>query len=377
MQLYIHIPFCKQKCLYCDFNSYANVDDGAKFSYLSALNREIRLAAEKYGSSKIDTVYIGGGTPSVLEENSIKSLVKALKSAFSFENVKEFTIECNPESVSEEKLELYKELGINRISIGVQSLLDENLRAIRRLHDRKTAISTLELAGKYFDNVSCDVIVGLPFDTLNSAENELRELAGLVKHISVYALTLEENTPLAKKVKDGGLLLPDDDETEDMLETAERVLADCGLYKYEVSNYAREGFESKHNSGYWTGEEYLGFGAGAHSYIKTIDGQNALTAPIRFSEPKNLNAYIAGINCAESFDMIPRMDMQALSEVDIWNEKIMLGLRMKKGVESELLAGRIPAELEGYFVSENGRTALTPRGMAVMNSILIRIMRFD
>jgi len=376
MELYIHLPFCKSKCQYCDFNSCAGADDSLIFSYLSALNREIRFAGETYAKAAIDTVYIGGGTPSMLDGGKIASVCRVLGESFDLSGVKEFTIECNPESLDADKLAVYKRAGINRISIGVQSLDDANLKSIGRLHDAKTALEKTALAREYFDNVSCDIIVGLSYDTQESVKAEIGTLAPLVKHISVYALTLEDGTPLAKRVEDGRVILPSDDEVADMLDIAENVLASYGLFKYEVSNYAVKGKESIHNTGYWSDEEYLGFGAGAHSYIKTKDGQSPLAAPVRFAHPKDINAYIAGINCAGAFDNIPRAEMTVLSEKDVWNERIMLGLRTVQGVKSELIKDNIPPELKCYFKEDNGYTSLTRAGMCVMNSILVRIMRF-
>lgn len=376
MQLYIHLPFCKSKCRYCDFNSCANVDEGTVFSYLAALNREIRFAAEAYGKCHIDTVYIGGGTPSMLDHKKIQSLCRVLGEHFDLANISEFSIECNPESIDELKLAAYREAGINRISIGVQSLNDFNLKGVGRLHDSAQAIQKLKLAGEYFDNISCDVIVGLPYDTTESVAFEIKTLAPLVTHMSVYALTLENGTPLYERVNEGKVILPSDDETADMLVVAEDVLKEYGLNKYEVSNFARQGMESRHNLGYWTGEEYLGLGAGAHSYVKTKDGKEPLAAHIRFAEPRDINAYIAGINCADRFDAVPRAEMNVLTDKDLWNEAVMLGLRTVRGVKKSLLDGYIPDELKGYFKTQGEYISLTRAGMAVMNSILVRIMRF-
>lgn len=375
MQIYIHLPFCKSKCAYCDFNSSANVAESTVFGYLSALNREIRLAGATYPKAKIDTVYIGGGTPSLLSANNINSIARVIKENFDTSALEEFTIECNPESVDGEKLSAYKEAGINRISLGVQSLDDANLRTVGRLHDSATAIEKLKLAREYFDNVSCDVIVGLPYDTEDAVARELQTLAPLVDHASVYALTVEEGTPLDGRVKEGRVILPSDDEVADFLSVAEDVLESNGFNRYEVSNYAREGRESQHNMGYWTDAEYLGLGAGAHSYVKTKDGETPLPANIRFAHPKDINAYVAGINCAPDFEGIPRAEMTVLDGKDVWNERVMLGLRTSRGVKSELLDGAIPNELKCYFKTQGGYVSLTRAGMNVMNSILVRIMK--
>jgi len=375
MEIYIHLPFCKSKCAYCDFNSLSGQEEGTVFSYLSALNREILLAGDAYGKAEISTVYIGGGTPSLLDSGRIKSILKVLGEHFRIRDDAEISIECNPESITSEKLADYKEAGINRMSIGVQSLDDANLKSIGRLHDRNIAISKIKLARQYFDNASCDIIVGLPYDTNDTVKEEIETLAPLVNHMSVYALTLEEGTPLALRAEEGKILLPSDDETEDYLELAEEILEKHGLIKYEVSNFASDGMECRHNLGYWTDEEYLGLGAGAHSYIKTSDGKNPLPTPIRFAHPRDIHAYIAGVNCANAFDMIPRAEMRVLDEKDVFNEAVMLGLRTSKGVKSGILNGHIPEELKGFFKEADGYTSLTRAGMAVMNSLLVRILK--
>ncbi len=374
MELYIHLPFCKAKCQYCDFNSYAGCDDATVFTYLAALNREIAFASKQYGEARIDTVYIGGGTPSMLDSKRITSLCRALNEHFDLSGVKEFSIEANPESITEEKLAAYSEAGINRISLGVQSLDDRNLKSVGRLHDSETAIEKIELAGRYFDNVSADVIIGLPYDSIELVKREISELAPRLKHMSVYQLTLEEGTPLKKRVDEGRVLLPDSDETADMTDAAVAALRERGLERYEVSNFARRGFESKHNMGYWTREEYIGLGAGSHSLLKTSDGSKPLAKEIRFANPKDLNAYIGGVNCVDSFDAIPRVEMSVLSEKDILNEQIMLGLRTSRGVDAKLTQGMIPKELERFFKREGDRIALTDRGIEVMNGILVRIL---
>lgn len=373
MQLYIHLPFCKCKCQYCDFNSYAGYDDATVFSYMSALTREIGFAAKRFDKASIDTVYIGGGTPSMLEIKNIARVCNALRDNFDIGNVKEYTIECNPESIEEDKLKAYKDFGINRISIGVQSLNDDNLRSMGRLHDSKTAIEKIELASRYFDNVSADLIIGLPYDTESVIANEIDKVAPLVSHISMYELSVEEGTPLAKRVSEGSVWLPDDDEVADLFDVAIDTASKHGLERYEVSNFARKGRYSKHNFGYWTREEYLGIGAGAHSYIRTSDGEKLLANEIRFASPKDVHAYIAGINCVDAYDAVPRTDMCVLSKDDCEKEKIMLGLRTVSGVDESLLEGKIPADCERFFVRKDGKIALTREGMAVMNSILIRI----
>ncbi len=375
MQLYIHIPFCKQKCRYCDFNSYACVDDALKVSYFAALNRELKFAAEAYSAAKISTVYIGGGTPSAVESVRICNIIKQIKDRFDCSELEEVTIECNPESMTEEKLSAYRQCGIDRISIGVQSLDDRNLRSVGRLHDAAQALDKLALAAKYFDNISADVIIGLPYDSAEAVRREASVLAPLVQHMSAYQLTLEEGTELARRVREGKVMLPTDDEVADMQDAVIDALAGQGFERYEVSNFAREGRRSKHNMGYWTGREYIGLGAGAHSYVATSDGEKPLAGGLRFASPKDLNAYIAGVNCASDFQGIPRAQIDVIDAQDGVEERIMLGLRTSDGVNGELLKGRIPDDLARFFERKGDNLRLNRDGMAVMNSILIKILK--
>ncbi len=373
--VYVHIPFCKAKCAYCDFYSFKPGNDAIVFSYLSALRQEIKFAAKKFDKAKVSTIYIGGGTPSTLSENQLKSVINAL-GEFDLSNLEEFTVECNPESLTEEKLALMRELGVNRISIGVQSLSDLNLRSIRRLHNSQQATNALELSGKYFDNVSADLIIGLPYDDDELVESEIKELAQYVKHMSVYQLTLAENTPLFELAKKGKLLLPSDDEVAKFQHIAVSTLSDLGFERYEVSNFAKSGFKSKHNMAYWTGEEYIGIGAGAASFVKTKDGAERLQSPVRFSSPAQVNAYIGGINCVSAFDDVPRTDMEVISSSGEKLERIMLGLRTCNGVKKELVEGKISDDIKKYFVDKGENVALTEEGMEIMNTLLLRLLEF-
>lgn len=373
MEIYIHIPFCRSKCAYCDFNSRAGADDATIFSYVSALKRELKYAGEKFGAACVKTIYIGGGTPSLLKEAQIERIADAVFKYFKTE-VSEFSIECNPESVSAEKLKAYRSAGINRISIGVQSLNDYNLRSIGRIHTAKTALAALELAGKYFDNISADLIVGLPYDTEKIVREETKTTAALACHISAYCLTLEEGAPLYRRWDKGEIILPDDDETQALFEAASDELESGGFERYEISNFAYNGKKSEHNYGYWTREEYIGVGAGAHSLIKTYDGEKPLEKEIRFASLKDINAYIAGINCGGSFDNVPRAEFSILDEDEIEKERIMLGLRTAEGIDAKLLEGKISGDLKEFFTFKEGKAALNKRGMAVMNSVLSELI---
>ena len=205
-------------------------------------------------------------------------------------------------------------------------------------------------------------------------KSELDEAGGLVPHVSAYELTLEEGTPLARDAEEGKVWLPDDDETAEYLEIAVDTLAEHGLERYEVSNFARRGAECRHNCGYWTREEYIGLGAGAHSLVKSAADGSPLSEEIRFASPKDVNAYIGGVNCVETFDDVPRVEMSVLSESEIRAEEIMLGLRTREGIREELLAGRDTSRVESFLTRENGRVRLTRHGLAVMNSVLAELI---
>lgn len=374
MELYLHFPFCKKKCAYCDFTSYANCGEALVFSYLTALKREIRFAGERFPEARIDTVYLGGGTPSLMSAKDIAGVFGTLLTSFPHYAPEEVSVEVNPESASDDVLSAFRDAGVNRVSMGVQSLSDDNLRSVGRVHDAATARAAAARIAKKFDNFSLDIIVGLPYDTPQLVRDEVREVGGLAPHVSVYELTLEEGTPLAAAAEEGRVWLPDDDEIADYMETATDALAECGLERYEVSNFARRGFECRHNLGYWTREEYLGLGAGAHSLVKTAREGAPLAREIRFASPKDLNAYIGGVNCVESFDDVPRVEMSVLSPADVRTELVMLGLRTREGVDESLLKDRDLSPVESFLEREGGRVRLTRRGVAVMNSVLAEMI---
>lgn len=373
MQLYLHFPFCKSKCRYCDFNSFACHDKNEIIDYLTWLDAEILLASKEYGGAKIDTIYLGGGTPSLLDEDLIFSACEKLWQNFDLSGVKEWTIECNPESLSKQKLEVYKRIGINRVSIGVQSLFDDNLRAIGRLHDAEGAIEAIKLAREYFQNVSADLIIGLPYDTKERVKKQVETLAPLVEHLSIYELSVEKGTALEKLVKSGKIVLPNDDETQELFDVAYDKASALGFDRYEVSNFAKDGKVSLHNLGYWQREEYIGFGAGAHSFLRTKEGKTPLEKPRRFANFCNLKEYAKAVQNAQKYGDIPRDFVEILSEKDCKNEEIMLSLRTKFGVREELLQN-LPQNLEKFFARGNGRICLTREGMAVMNSVLVEIL---
>ena len=276
--IYIHIPFCKHRCAYCDFNTYAGQEDSIP-AYITALINEIEaVAALKPNPINVHTVFFGGGTPSLLSAPQFDSVLKALRTAFTFSTDAEISIEANPGTISPEKLNAIRKSGINRISFGVQSANTEELRMLERIHDFFTVIEAVSTARKAgFDNLNLDLIYGLPQQTLSTWQTTLQRIVDLhPEHISAYALTLEHGTPFGRWSSKGLLPLPDPDLAAEMYEYAEEFLAANGYVNYEISNWAKPNYACKHNLQYWRGLPYLAFGAGAHGYANGYRYSNVL-----------------------------------------------------------------------------------------------------
>ena len=262
--MYIHIPFCKQRCLYCDFVTSVESNEGIMSNYVDSLIEDIRVANKEGKLSSIETIYIGGGTPTHLGNKLLTSLIYFLSITLDFSKLKEFTIECNPESLNDPLVKDLYSLGVNRLSLGVQTFNDEFLNMIGRVHDSNKARSAIEMALARFENVSIDLMCGLPGQALLNWEEDLDTAVKFdIKHISVYPLTLERTTPLAKFIRKRKLPGIDEDLQADMMEAADNFLRDFDFARYEVSNYSKPGFESMHNLSYWTGVPYIGFGKSA------------------------------------------------------------------------------------------------------------------
>jgi oxygen-independent coproporphyrinogen-3 oxidase len=276
--IYIHIPFCKHRCAYCDFNTYAGQEDSIP-AYVSALINEIEAVATlKPNLINVHTVFFGGGTPSLLSAPQFDSVLKALRAAFTFSADAEISIEANPGTISPEKLNAIRKSGINRISFGVQSANTEELRMLERIHDFFTVIEAVSTARKAgFDNLNLDLIYGLPQQTLSTWQTTLQRIVDLhPEHVSAYALTLEHGTPFGRWSSKGLLPLPDPDLAAEMYEYAEEFLAANGYVNYEISNWAKPNYACKHNLQYWRGLPYLAFGAGAHGYANGYRYSNVL-----------------------------------------------------------------------------------------------------
>jgi putative coproporphyrinogen dehydrogenase len=327
--LYIHIPFCKQKCSYCDFCSYANKESFIK-RYIQCVLKEI---IEVGNNNKIDfengkddlflvkTIYIGGGTPSLIDSKYIVQIIEDIKLNFEIDEKAEITIEVNPGTVTLEKLEDYNKVGINRLSIGLQSTHEHLLKEIGRIHTYLDFLDTFRFAREAgFENINVDLMIGLPNQTLEEVKDSIEEIVSMEpEHISVYSLILEENTPLFKKVEEG-LELPNEDLERKMYWAVKQTLEQNNYIHYEISNFAKKGYESKHNLDCWNQKEYIGFGVAAHSY----------TNGIRYSNIENLEQYIKNYDedkTEENLVFHEKQDMEAMQK-----EYMLLGLRKIDGV---------------------------------------------
>ena len=365
--IYIHIPFCARKCNYCDFLSAPETRE-TKERYLSLLDREMQLYKEIVSAREADTLFIGGGTPSFLETDLTDKLLCSVKKWIPSENLKEFTIECNPNSVTEEKLNLYKEAGVTRISLGMQSACDEELKKLGRLHSVKEFEKAYELVRKHgFERVNIDVMAAIPGQTTESYKHTLEYVVGLSpEHISSYSLIIEEGTPFYDKYRENPPV--DEDTDRQMYDLTKEILGRHGYHRYEISNYAKEGQECIHNLKYWQGGDYLGFGLGAASCMEHE----------RWSNVRGLTDYEDRICRGQK----PVEQTEELGEEEQKAEFMFLGLRCMEGVSAERFEKRFHQSLEEWYGKVlhkyenmglmrlvNGNWQLTEQGIDVSNHI--------
>ena len=316
--VYVHIPFCKQKCYYCDFISYCNKDNLIN-DYIKTVKKEIRLQNIQ---SWITTIYIGGGTPSYIDSKYIKQIVNEIKKKNVVKEA-EITIEVNPGTVTEEKLKEYRECGINRLSIGLQVTQNEILKQIGRIHNLNQFLETYKLARKVgFKNINVDLMIGLPNQKIQDLKESLNEIIKLnPEHISVYSLIVEDGTPIANKIQNRELELPSEETERNMYWYVKNTLELNGYRHYEISNFAKNGYESKHNMNCWNQKHYFGFGVAAHSYRDIT----------RYSNTNNIEEYIKNVK-AERLDR-NRIIHEIQKEYDTKKEYMLLGLRKINGIQ--------------------------------------------
>lgn len=387
--IYIHIPFCMKKCNYCDFLSFEG-KQGEKENYIFALMKEIDKWGELYGKKGKDyqviTIYFGGGTPSLLESEYIEEILCTLKDSYTLKSDIEITIECNPKTADYNKFCSYLKTGINRLSIGLQSVHNDELKRIGRIHTWEDFLQTYyaaESAG--FSNINLDIMSALPDQTYDKYHQTLENVVRLnPKHISSYSLIIEEGTLFFDMYRKGLLHLPDEDLERQMYYHTNKFLEQNGYYRYEISNYARTGYESKHNSSYWRRKNYLGFGLGASSLIDNIRFQNVndFTQYIQRYFQNNEN-YSNNIE-----EILPYYkEVQILSEREQMEEFMFLGLRMTKGIskiEFERLYKKSFDEIYGQVIkklaeldlicTKKDTVRLTEKGIDVSNQVLAEFL---
>lgn len=341
--IYIHIPFCACKCNYCDFLSCKS-DYDTMNRYVDALINEIRIESGYINNKNIRTIFIGGGTPSILQTKLMEKILKAINEFFNLDNLLEFTIECNPGTLTKEKLELYKQYNINRLSIGLQSANDNELKMLGRIHSFDKFLESYNLARECgFFNINIDIMSALPYQTLESYEDTLNKVLALSpEHISAYSLIVEEGTNMEKMVKNAKEnILPDEKTEREMYYNTKRILSEKGYYRYEISNYAKKGKESLHNLSYWERIPYIGLGLGASSYIDNT----------RYNNTTEFEQYFSILENAKEIKDLEALheDKTTLSISEKQEEFMFLGLRKMCGVSKKAFFEEFGKDIEEVY----------------------------
>lgn len=370
--LYIHVPFCATRCVYCDF--FSNTDTRYKEPYLRAIEKEMELRGEYIDDDTLETIYLGGGTPSRLSGNDLERIFNAISRRFSITEGAEITLEANPDDIRPDYLSALRDLPINRISMGIQSFRPEDLRLLNRRHDREQAIRAVELCQAHgFTNLSIDLIYGLPGQTPEAWEENLRQAIRLgTPHLSAYHLTYEEGTALYKRLQAGQVEPVDEEVSVTLFHILTERMAEAGFQHYEISNFARPGFHARHNSAYWIGKPYLGLGPSAHSYNRTSREWNVASLPL----------YLRGIESGQ-----PATERETLDLSTRYNDFIITGLRTMWGISLDKLRTEFGEALlaycqkqarpyiqRGLLRQENDRLALSQAGILLSDGIMSELM---
>jgi oxygen-independent coproporphyrinogen-3 oxidase len=366
--LYVHVPFCVSKCAYCDFASFAGREADIP-RYVEAVIREIGRRGAETGHPKADTIFLGGGTPSLLDQRQVTRLLDALREAFSIDEDAEVTCEGNPGTLTPPFAKALRGAGGKRLSMGAQAMQTRLLRRIGRIHDWEQVVASVEIARNAgFENINLDLMFGLPSQTVADWRETLSAALALgPTHLSCYGLIVEEGTPIGHELAEGRLALPEEDVEREMYELARQSLAEHGFRQYEISNFAREGYECRHNIGCWTRVPYLGFGWAAHSFFDERRTMN----------PSTLDGYLAG----------EEPKTEPISREEARFESLMLGLRMTRGVKDEdfnrmhgitireAFGERLDKPINaGLLEWHEGSLTLTRLGMDLQNSVLVDLM---
>ncbi len=372
--LYLHIPFCIQKCKYCDFISDRQSNETIDL-YVEALKKEINMHSHRLSDYRVETIFIGGGTPSILDIEKIDEIVKELFKNFNIAKNVEFTIESNPGTLTKDKLNKYNDIGINRLSMGLQSFNNDILKEIGRIHTKEDFIHNYSAARDAgFKNINIDLIYGLPSQHLREWEDTLKEVMKLnPEHISAYSLKIEEGTAFKRLLDENKLNLPDDEEDRKMYDLAIKSLEEHGIVQYEISNFSKQEYECKHNLIYWNNKEYLGLGVSAHSYMESC----------RYANTENINEYIRLIN-ENNLAVINEEHKEKKDEIV---ETIFLGLRLNRGLDLDMFENRFNISIYdmygekikrlarlGLLHEEKNRIRLTRYGMDVSNQVFIEFL---
>ena len=367
--IYIHMPFCRVKCMYCDFYSVTDKDEFMPI-FFDSLIKEIQMCQLNTKNWEIDSIFIGGGTPSLMSSKQLENLIKELDNNFDLSHIKEFTIEANPGEAPEERLKSFKSLGVNRVSMGVQSLNEDLLKFLTRIHGKDEVLKTFKALRKVgFDNINCDLIFNIPNQTLQIWENDLKDILQLEpEHLSCYSLTVEKGTQLYNYVNSGKVKMPSNDKSSELYRYTQSLMSDYGYEQYEISNWSKPKLECKHNLHYWEIDPCLAFGPSAHGF----DGKS------RFSNISNLDMYINKIKLGKS----PQIQTQELSNKNYSNELIGFGLRINNGINLNRISDELKSSFEktfeknknkwGKFLTrENNRLRLTKEGYAFADAVAV------
>ena len=371
--IYIHIPFCKKRCTYCDF--YTEVAPKLIPTLVDSIVKELYIRKDYLQNEPIHTIYFGGGTPSILSKAQFLKIFETIYSIYSVNKDAEITFEANPDDLTMEFLNSIRTLAFNRISIGIQSFDDEDLKMINRRHSAKQAIDAVKNSQNVgFNNISIDLIYGLPFQTLEKWEKQLNTALNLqIQHVSAYGLTYEEGTELWKQRENGKVKSVDDETMNEMYLLLVNKLKQKGFEAYEISNFALRGFRSKHNSSYWNQDTYIGFGPSSHSFDLTSRQWNI----------SNIKEYIRALELNEIF-----WEREVLTLNESYNDFIMVSLRKVEGFELSFIEEKFGSELAKYCIRNlrpfidsnkvnfsNGNVSLTSDGIMISNQILIQLMK--
>jgi putative oxygen-independent coproporphyrinogen III oxidase len=372
--VYVHWPFCRAKCPYCDFNSHVRHGGIDEARFLSAYLKELDPFASLAPGRSVTSIFFGGGTPSLMQPATVATILDAIAGHWTVDSNVEITLEANPTSVEAENFAGYRSAGVNRLSLGVQALDDQSLKALGRQHTAQEALAALTLAKQYFGRVSFDLIYAREGQTARDWRNELTLALGhAADHLSLYQLTIEEGTPFATRHAAGTLRIPDGEQAGELYQLTQDLCEAAGLPAYEVSNHARPGFESRHNLLYWRGHDYAGIGPGAHSRIATAGAKRALSAI------KSPEAWLAEIEAhGHGF-----ASDEALSAAESADEYLLMGLRLSEGIDLARLAAidgrtidetRLSALTQAGLIARHGaRLAATPKGRLVLNRLILEL----